>query len=88
MLWRDEQEGHILVVRNLIKHGLDDPQIVVLRQASRLSLMIYGGFWLHVDNVIAWCKENKSKLHCGCIDKKAYLLLKSPPWHVLQSWRI
>ena len=44
VLWRDEQEGHNLVVRNLIKCGLDDPQIVVLHRASRLSLMIYRGF--------------------------------------------
>ena len=60
-LWRDELETHPTVVSDLLKRGLDSPHIVLLCRASRLSLWVDGGFWLHAAHIIAWHKQNNSE---------------------------
>lgn len=61
LLWLGEIDGQTRVIRNLLKRGLDDPRIVLLRQASNWSMELSGGFWLHAERIIAWREENKSK---------------------------
>ncbi|KAI9572494.1 hypothetical protein HD554DRAFT_2036068 [Boletus coccyginus] len=58
VLWKDELAAHPLVINSLVRHGLDDPQIVVLRSASCWYFQVDGGYWLHAAHIIAWHKEN------------------------------
>ena len=88
MLWRDELETHPAVISDLLKCRLDDPCVILLHRASRWSLRVDGGFWLHAARIIAWRKQNNSEYLRVCVQHQTHLTLQSPPWNALRSWRI